>query len=393
MIFPYNSWVIRRREHKASIRALLDQFPVVGLVGARQVGKTTLARDLINDAAEPVTIFDLEDPTDERRLADPKLALESLRGLVVIDEVQRSEGLFRLLRVLVDRPGNAVRFLVLGSAGPDLLRQSSETLAGRIAYYELPPFRISETGTGAGAVRKLWLRGGFPRSFLAGGDVRSFKWRTEFIRTFLERDLPQLGVSVPAATMRRFWTMLAHYHGNRWNSSELGRALGVTAPTINRYFDALVDALIVRRLQPWYENLKKRQVKAPKVYLADTGMLHALLSIDSESALMGHPKSGASWEGFAMQEMLRIVGVDWDRCYYWATHRGAELDLLVFDGGRRIGFEFKRTSAPTMTRSMHSAMADLKLDRLFVVYPGDARFPLHDRVEAVGLVHACIEGL
>ena len=385
--------MIRRREHKASIRTLLDQFPVVGLVGARQVGKTTLACELIEDAAEPVTIFDLEDPTDERRLADPKLALESLRGLVVIDEVQRSEELFRLLRVLVDRPGNAARFLVLGSAGPDLLRQSSETLAGRIAYYELPPFRINETGTGAGAVRRLWLRGGFPRSFLADGDDRSFKWRTEFIRTFLERDLPQLGVSVPAATMRRFWTMLAHYHGNRWNSSELGRALGVTAPTINRYFDALVDALIVRRLQPWYENLKKRQVKAPKVYLADTGMLHALLSVDSEFALMGHPKLGASWEGFAMQEMLRIVGVDWDRCYYWATHRGAELDLLVFDGGRRIGFEFKRTSAPGMTRSMHSALSDLKLDRLFVVYPGDTRFPLHERVEAVGLIPACTEGL
>ena len=385
--------MIRRREHKAAIRTLLDQFPVVGLVGARQVGKTTLARDLIQDAAEPVAVFDLEDPTDERRFADPKLTLESLRGLVVIDELQRSEGLFRLLRVLVDRPGNAARFLVLGSAGPGLLRQSSETLAGRIAYYELPPFRISETGTEAGAVAKLWLRGGFPRSFLAGGDDRSFRWRTEFIRTFLERDLPLLGVSVPAATMRRFWTMLAHYHGNRWNGSELGRALGVTAPTINRYLDVLVDALIVRRLQPWYENLKKRQVKAPKVYISDTGILHALLGVDSESALMGHPKSGASWEGFAMQEMVRVLGVDWDRCYYWATHRGAELDLLAFDGVRRIGFEFKRTSAPAMTRSMHSALSDLKLDRLFVVYPGDARFPLHDRVEAVGLALACIDGL
>lgn len=385
--------MIRRREHKASVRTLLDQFPVVGLVGARQVGKTTLARDLIQDAAETVAVFDLEDPTDERRFADPKLTLESLRGLVVIDEVQRSEGLFRLLRVLVDRPGNAARFLVLGSAGPGLLRQSSETLAGRIAYYELPPFRISETGTGAGTVQRLWLRGGFPRSFLAAGDDRSLRWRNEFIRTFLERDLPQLGVSVPAATMRRFWTMLAHYHGNRWNSSELGRALGVTAPTINRYLDMLVDALIVRRLQPWYENLKKRQVKAPKIYICDTGILHALLGVDSESALMGHPKSGASWEGFAMQEMVRVLGVDWDRCYYWATHRGAELDLLAFDGGRRIGFEFKRTSAPAMTRSMHSALSDLKLDRLFVVYPGDARFPLHDRVEAVGLIPVCTDGL
>ena len=385
--------MIPRQEHRRAIRARLDQFPVVALVGARQVGKTTLARDLINDAAGTVTVFDLEDPTDERRLADSKLALESLRGLVVIDEVQRNEGLFRLLRVLVDRHGNTARFLVLGSAGPDLLRQSSETLAGRIAYYELPPFRISETGNKAETVQRLWLRGGFPRSLLPEGDDRSFRWRTKFIRTFLERDLPQLGVSVPAATMRRFWTMLAHYHGNRWNSSELGRALGVTARTIKRYFDVLVDALIVRRLQPWYENLKKRQVKAPKVYVADTGMLHALLSLDSESALMGHPKLGASWEGFAMQEMVRVLGVDWDRCYYWATHRGAELDLLAFDGGHRIGFEFMRTSAPSMTRSMHSALSDLRLDRLFVVYPGDARFLLHDRVEAVGLIPACTDGL
>ena len=383
--------MIPRLEHQESVRELLRQFPVVGLVGARQVGKTTLARSLIGSEERPVTFFDLEDPTDEARLADPKLALEPLRGLVVIDEVQRSEGLFRLLRVLVDRPGNPARFLVLGSAGPDLLRQSSETLAGRIFYYELPPLRVHETGIAA--LSRLWLRGGFPPSFLAPDDGQSFRWRTAFIRTFLERDLPQLGIAVSAERMRRFWTMLAHYHGNRWNGAELGRALGVTGPTINAYLDSLTAALIVRRLQPWYENLKKRQVKAPKVYVADTGLLHALLGVDSESALAGHPKSGASWEGFAMQEIVRTLGVDWESCYHWATHRGAELDLLTLDGDRRVGFEFKRTSRPAMTRSMHSALADLKLDRLFTIFPGGSRFHIHERVEAVGLDVACSQGL
>ena len=383
--------MIPRIQHETSVRELIRHFPVVGLIGARQVGKTTLARVLAGAERQPVTFFDLEDPTDEASLADPKLMLEPLEGLVVIDEVQRKEGLFQLLRVLVDRPDNAARFLVLGSAGPDLLRQSSETLAGRIAYYELPPFGIGETGIDS--LPRLWLRGGFPPSFLAPDDARSHAWRNAFIRTFLERDLPQLGVSVPAATMRRFWTMLAHYHGNRWNGAELGRALGATAPTVNAYVDALVDSLVVRRLAPWHENLKKRQVKAPKLYVADTGLLHALLGVDSESALMGHPKSGASWEGFAMHEIVRLLGVDWDRCYYWATHRGAELDLLVHSAGHRIGFEFKRTSAPAMTRSMHSALSDLKLDRLYTVFPGHSRFRIHERAEAIGLSLACAEGL
>ena len=383
--------VIPRTGHAAAIRDLLRQFPVVGLIGARQVGKTTLARSVVEASAQPVTSFDLEDPTDEARLSDPKLALESLRGLVVIDEVQRLERLFELLRVLVDRPGNTTRFLVLGSAGPDLLRQSSETLAGRIAYHELTPFRVDETGVDA--LERLWVRGGLPSSFLAADDAGSVRWRNAFIRTFLERDLPQLGVSVPAATMRRFWTMVAHYHGSHWKSAEVGRALGVSGPTIDTYLDTLVDALVVRRLAPWYENLKKRQVKAPRVYVADTGLLHALLALDSGTALLGHPKAGASWEGFAMQETVRILGVDWDRCFYWATHQGAELDLLVFKGGRRIGIEFKRTSAPRLTRSMLSALTDLALDRLFVVFPGDSRFALQERVEAVGLSRACAEGL
>ena len=383
--------MIPRSRHEAHLRRLLGQFPVVGLVGARQVGKTTLARSLAARARGRVTFFDLEDPTDEARFADPKLALESLDGLVVIDEVQHSEGLFRLLRVLVDRPSNRARFLVLGSAGPELLRQSSESLAGRIAYHELPPLRVDETGTGS--IDRLWIRGGFPLSFLASDEARSVAWRTAFVRTFLERDLPQLGIAVPATTMRRFWTMVAHYHGGRWNAAEVARSLGVSAPTVNSYLDTLVDSLLVRKLTPWFENLKKRQVRAPKVYLTDSGLLHSLLRLDTESALLGHPRAGASWEGFAMQEVVRTLSVAWEDCHYWATHRGAEIDLLAFAHGRRIGVEFKRTSAPRMTRSLHSALADLKLDRTFVIFPGGDRFRLHERVEAVGLGLACTEGL
>ena len=383
--------MIPRLRHESEVRRLLRQFPVVGLIGARQVGKTTLARRLIAQEPGPVASFDLEDPTDAARFADPMLALQRLEGLVVIDEVQHREGLFRVLRVLVDRPGGRARFLVLGSAGPELFRQSSESLAGRIAYHELTPLSVDETASVA--VDRLWLRGGFPRSLLASDEIESAAWRKAFVRTFLERDLPQLGISVRASTMRRFWTMLAHYHGNRWKASELARSLGLSAPTVNRYLEALVDALVVRRLTPWFENLKKRQVKAPRVYLSDTGLLHTLLGIRSESALLGHPKCGASWEGFAMQEVGRILSADWEDCHYWATHGGAEIDLLVFDGSRRLGFEFKRASAPRMTRSMHSALADLRLDRITVLFPGDKRFWLHERVEAVGLPLACSQGL
>lgn len=383
--------MIPRLRHESEVRRLLRQFPVVGLIGARQVGKTTLARRLIAQEPGQVAMFDLEDPTDAARFADPMLALRGLDGLVVIDEVQHREGLFRVLRVLVDRPGRRARFLVLGSAGPELLRQSSESLAGRIAYHELTPLSVDETASVG--VDRLWLRGGFPRSLLASDEIESAAWRKAFVRTFLERDLPQLGISVPASTMRRFWTMLAHYHGNRWKASELARSLGLSAPTVNRYLEALVDALVVRRLTPWFENLKKRQVRAPRVYLSDTGLLHTLLGIRSESALLGHPKCGASWEGFAMQEIVRILSANWEDCHYWATHGGAEIDLLVFDGSRRLGFEFKRASAPRMTRSMHSALADLRLDRITVLFPGDKRFWLHERVEAVGLPLACSQGL
>ena len=287
--------MISRPRHEARLRRLLSQFPVVGLVGARQVGKTTLARSLAAREPGRTTFFDLEDPTDEARFADPKLALESLDGLVIIDEVQHSQGLFRLLRVLVDRPSNRARFLVLGSAGPELLRQSSESLAGRIVYHELPPFQVDETGTES--IDRLWIRGGFPLSFLASDEEQSVAWRKAFVRTFLERDLPQLGITVPATTMRRFWTMVAHYHGGRWNAAEIARSLGVSAPTVNSYLDMLVDSLLVRKLTPWFENLKKRQVKAPKVYLTDTGLLHSLLRLDTESALLGHPGRAAPGKG------------------------------------------------------------------------------------------------
>ncbi len=383
--------MIDRPAHRATLQRLLGQFPVVGLLGARQVGKTTLARRFLAEQEIRYTLFDLEDPTDQARLRDPKLALEPLEGLIVIDEVQLLPDLFPLLRVLVDRPDNAARFLVLGSASPELLRQSSETLAGRIAYHELPPLRLDEVGLDARDT--LWLRGGFPLSFLAQDEEQSLRWREAFIRTFLERDLPQLGVKVAATTMRRFWMMVAHIHGERWNGQEIARSLGVSGPTVRNYLDTLTDSLVVRQLPPWFENLKKRQVRAPKVYLTDTGLLHALLGLGGADSLLGHPKAGASWEGFAMQEIVRLLDVPWDRCYYWAVHQGAELDLLVMRGGRRLGFEFKRTSAPRMTRSMHVALADLDLERLYVVYPGSERFPLHERVEALGLAAAVEEGI
>ncbi len=387
----YDWLMIDRPAHQAALADLLDQFPIVGLLGARQVGKTTLARQFLARQELAVTVFDLEDPTDLAKLADPKLALEPLEGLVVIDEVQRIPELFPVLRVLVDRPESRARFLVLGSASPDLLRQSSETLAGRIAFHELPPLRLDEVGVEASET--LWLRGGFPLSYLAGDDRRSLRWREVFIRTFLERDLPQLGIAVPASTMRRFWTMVAHYHGERWNAAPIGASLGVSGPTVRRYLDTLTDSLVVRQLAPWFENLKKRQVRAPKVYLTDTGLLHALLDVGTRDQLLGHPKAGASWEAFGIQEVVRLLGVPWDRCYYWATHQGAELDLLVFRGNRRLGFELKLTSSPRTTRSMHSALQDLALDRLYVVFPGEDRFPLHERIEAVGLRAAAAGGI
>ncbi|HVT17121.1 MAG TPA: ATP-binding protein [Thermoanaerobaculia bacterium] len=377
------SHVVRRR-HLDALSGLLDRFPVVGLLGARQVGKTTLARDLAaSGRGLRTTFFDLEDPADLARLAEPILALRELEGLVVIDEVQRRPELFPALRVLADRPGAAARFLVLGSASPDLLKQTSESLAGRIFYHELGGFALDEVGMGARD--RLWVRGGFPRSFLGGSDAESAEWRQGFIRTFLERDLPQFGVAIPAATLRRFWTMLAHYHGQVWNGAEIARAFGIAGTTVRRYLDTLTAALVLRQLQPWFANIAKRQVRSPKIYIADSGLLHALLNLETLHELAGHPKVGASWEGFALGEVTVRLGARDGESFFWATHGGAELDLLVVRGNRRLGFEFKRTDAPRLSPSIRSALADLQLDRVDVVHAGDHSFPLAERVRALAL--------
>ena len=372
--------MIKRTRELRVLTGLLRRHPVVGILGARQVGKTTLARQFTATKRGPVTFLDLEDPADLARLDDPMLALGNLRGLVVIDEVQRRPDLFPVLRVLVDRPRMPARFLVLGSASPELLRQSSESLAGRIVYQELGGFALDEIGAGAS---RLWLRGGFPRSFLASTNAASAEWRRGFVRTFLERDIPQLGARTPATTLHRFWMMLAHYHGQVWSSSEFARSFGVADTTVRSYLDLLSGALVVRLLPPWHENLAKRQVKAPKAYVADSGLLHSLLGLESLTDLERHPKIGASWEGFVIGQLARHLGARNGECWYWRTHAGAELDLLVVRGRRRLGFEVKRTTTPKLTPAIRSAITDLRLGRLDVVHAGNDTYPLAKNVRAV----------
>lgn len=373
--------MITRTKALKTVEDLLTRHPVVGIIGARQVGKTTLARQIAGRSGAPVTFFDLENPEDLARLADPLLALKHLDGLVIIDEVQHQPGLFPVLRVLVDRPDSRVQFLVLGSASPELLRQGSETLAGRIYYYELSGFGIDEVGQSN--ARRLWLRGGFPLSYLAPSLAASEEWRRGFIRTFLERDLPQLGITVKAATLRRFWIMLAHYHGQVWNASEFARSFGVADTTIRHYLEILTSALMVRQLLPWYENLSKRQVKSPKIYLIDSGLVHTLLGITTREQLESHPRLGASWEGFVIEQLIRRLGVEPEMCYFWATHSGVDLDLLIVRGQKRFGFEIKRTTTPVVTRSMRQALADLNLERLDIIHAGENTFPLADKIRAV----------
>lgn len=372
--------MLSRPALETEVRAALGRSPAVALIGPRQVGKTTLARALLGP--QSANYFDLEDPQVEAQLAAPMTALKDLQGLIVIDEVQHAPELFKVLRVLIDRPDSGeVRFLLLGSASPALLRQTSESLAGRIEVIETGGFTLDETGVeNAG---RLWWRGGFPRSYTASNDEASRIWRREFIRTVVERDLPQLGIGAPASAMYRFWAMLAHYHGQIWNAAEPARSLGVNESTVRRYLDWLTQAFLVRQLQPWHANLGKRQVKAPKVYVRDAGLLHALLGIEDAAALARHPKSGASWEGFALDQVLRIARPD--EAYFWATHAGAELDLLMIKEGRRIGVEFKRADAPTLTPSIRTALADLQLETVYVVYPGSRRYRLAENVEAVPL--------
>jgi uncharacterized protein len=361
------------------VRAALRRSRVVALIGPRQCGKTTLAREFV--APGSLNYFDLEDPQSLARLTEPAMALRPLKKIVVIDEIQRRPDLFPVLRVLADRRPLAARFLILGSASPDLLRQSSESLAGRIETVPLEGFRLSDLGTAAQS--RHWLRGGFPLAYTARTEADSLAWRRQFLQTFLERDLPQLGVTTPALALRRFWNMVAHFHGQIWSGSELARALNVSEPTVRRYLDLMADVFMLRQLPPWYENLGKRQVKAPKVYVRDTGLLHALLGIANQRDLEYHPKVGASWEGYAVEEVLKSFRPD--EVYYWATHNGAELDLLLFKNGRRIGIECKRADAPVLTPSMRIALADLKLDRLYVLYPGERTYSLAKMVEVVPL--------
>ena len=373
--------MIERSRHRRAVEERLRKNPVVGLLGARQVGKTTLAREILR-GHKNVHWFDLELPADRALLADAQLALQDLRGLVVLDEIQHRPEIFPLLRSLADRRPLRTRFLVLGSASPALLRQSSESLAGRISYYTLPGLALEEVGVNE--LDKLWLRGGFPRSFLERSHRASEQWRRDFIRTFVERDLSQLGIEIRSTVAHRFWAMLAHYHAQTWNGSELARAFGVTHKTTRRYLDALTAALVVTQLKPWFANIAKRQVKAPKVYITDSGLLHSLLDIKDRRDLERHPKVGASWEGFLLKETIQALRAEEEECHFWATHTGAELDLLWIRGRKRWGFEFKRTVAPRLTRSMHAAMESLDLQRLFVVHAGSDTFPLHRKVTAIG---------
>ncbi len=383
----YSPTMISRTIHLQQLSRQLAHFPVVAILGPRQVGKTTLARELAAGWDGPVRHFDLEDPDDQARLTDPAFVLRPLTGLVVLDEIQLRPDLFPLLRVLADRPGTPARFLILGSAAPELLKHTAESLAGRVVFHELDGLALEElapVATGSDWLDERWLRGGFPRALLADDTAASRAWREAFIRTYLERDLPQLGINLPALTLRRFWTMLAHYHGQTWNGSELARALGVSDKTVSRYLDILEGTFMAFRLVPWHANLGKREVKSPKVYVADTGLLHSLLGIGGQDDLLAHPKCGASWEGFMLREIIRRTGAQRGEAFFWGVHAGAELDLLILKDGRRLGFEVKLTRSPSVTASMRSSREALGLDHLYVVCHGEGEpWPLADGISAV----------
>lgn len=369
--------MIKRTKYKKHIEEALERSRAVALLGPRQCGKTTLAREIV-DKDSP-NYFDLEDPSSLIGLADPKTTLSSLKGIIVIDEVQRRPDLFPILRVLLDRTPLPAKFLILGSASPDLLRQSSESLAGRLEMIEMDGFSLLEIGQKESS--RLWLRGGFPLSFLAKNDADSFAWRKSFIQAFLERDLRQQGIDIPAVSLHRFWAMLANSHGQIWNAAPFAASLGISEPTVRRYLDILTGVFMVRQIQPWYANIKKRQVKAPKVYIRDTGVLNSLLGLKTEAEVLRHPTCGSSWEGYVIEEVIHSV--EPDDVYFWATHNGAEIDLVFLKGGRMYGIEIKRADAPTMTPSMRIALEDLKLERIAVIYPGEKRYSLHEKIAVV----------
>lgn len=375
---------IARLPYISRISNAFKTHSVVALLGPRQCGKTTLSREYIKikGLEDKVHTFDLEDPTDLVILEQPKTALEPLTGTIIIDEIQRSPELFPLIRVLVDQPQSKKNFLILGSASRDLIRQSSETLAGRIAYIELTPFSAHEVDH----LETLWLRGGFPNAYLAPSIDDTLFWRQQYISTFLERDIPNLGIHIPPVALRRFWTMLAHYHGQTFNSSEIGKSLGVADTTARHYLDILTGAFMVRQLQPWVANIKKRQVKAPKIYFRDSGLFHTLIGITDHLSLMHHPKLGASWEGFALEQVLRFHQAEPEESFFWAVHNQAELDLLIVKNGYRKGFEFKYGDAPRMTATMNMIIETLELDSLQIIYPGKKEYALSEKIQVRGLL-------
>jgi predicted AAA+ superfamily ATPase len=378
--------MISRRHSLEQVLDALHRVPIAGLLGPRQIGKTTLAKEAAARFAtkgQKIHWFDLENPVDFETLKQPNLALAPLKGLVVLDEIQRNPGLFPYLRVLADRPEEPAKFLILGSASPSMRRQSNESLAGRISYHELGGINLDEAG--AEFKDRLWLRGGFPLSYLAASDQNSLLWRQEFMAQFIDRDIPALGSKVPGEALHRFWSMLAHLHGQLFNAAALAHAMDITRQPVRNYLDLLTDTYMVRQLKPWHENISKRQVKAPKIYIRDSGLLHALLGIETSEVLARHPKVGLSWESFAMEYCLRFTRTRHLDAYVWATHQGAELDLLVVRGMEKFGFEFKRTAVPALTRSMRQAMEDLKLNYLTVVHAGEREHSLAENVRAVPL--------
>jgi predicted AAA+ superfamily ATPase len=359
------------------IKEAISKYPVTAILGPRQCGKTTISKLISKN--QPIKIFDLEDPADLVSLtASPKITLESLKGLIIIDEIQRMPELFPILRVLADRQVKGVRYLILGSASPALIKGASESLAGRISFIDMSGFNLEEVGIKNW--QQLWFRGGFPRSYLAKNNIESMKWRNNFIRTFLERDIPQFGINIPAITLRRFWTMVAHYHGQLWSSAEFARSIGSSEPTAKKYLDILTDAYVIRQLQPWFANISKRQVKSPRIFIRDSGIFHALLSLKNNQ-ILSHPKLGASWEGFIVEQIISLL--DSRDYYFWATHSGAEIDLLVFLEDKAYGFEIKYTDAPSLTKSMKIAFEDLNLSKLFIIYPGNKSYSLNKNTIAI----------